>query len=143
MPGPVPAETNPRTTPWYYQPTAFPIAAISLGATTTVTLTAVTTGGTTVNPNFVIGQEVRFLIPYGYGTRQLNNEKGYVISLPSSTQVEVDIDSNLYNAFVASPSGANSNAQLLPVGDINSGQVNSSGRINQLTYISGSFRDIS
>jgi hypothetical protein len=143
MPGPVPAETNPAITPWYYQPTTFPISAVTRGATTTVTLTAVTTGGTTVNPNFVIGQEVRFLIPNGYGIRQLNNQKGYVLSLPSSTSVEVDIDSTSYNAFIVSPSGANSSAQLVPVGDINSGQVNTSGRTNQLTYIPGSFIDIS
>lgn len=143
MPGPVPAYTNPPVTPWYYTPTTFPISAITKGATTTVTLTPTTVGGTTINPNFVVGQEVRFLIPNLYGIRELNKQKGYVISLPSSTQVEVDIDSSLYNAFVNNPSGANSEAQLLPVGDVNNGQINSSGQTGQITYIDGSFRNIS
>ena len=141
--GPTAPQSNPPITPQYHSPSLFSISAITLGATTTVTMTASSIGGTTVNPNYVVGQLVRFIIPPLYGTRQLNQQTGYVISLPSSTQVEVDIDSALYDAFVSSPTGSASVAQISAIGDINSGPINSSGPSSAQTYIDGSFRDIS
>ena len=141
--GPVPAYANPPITPWYYQPSVFPIADITRGRTTLVTMDANTTGGTTVNPNYVIGQLVRFNMTFGYGIRQINKQQGYVISVPSTYVVEVDIDSRFYNDFDTTPTGATTPSQIIAVGDINSGQINSSGRINNLTYIPGSFRVIS
>ncbi len=92
---PIPAYQNVPIEPQFYQPSRFVISAITLGQTTTITTTAAT--------NYVIGQLVRLLVPIPYGSYQLNNLQGYVISLPSSTQVELDIDSSQFNAYVSSP----------------------------------------
>lgn len=141
--GPVPAQSNPPINPWYYQPSLFTIADITRGSTTIVTMNSNTTGGTSVNPNYVVGQKIRFNITFGYGMPQINKQEAYVISVPSTYTVEVNIDSRFYNAFDTSPTGATTPSQIIAIGDINSGQINSSGRINNLTYIPGSFRDIS
>lgn len=204
--GPIAPESNPTINPQYYQPQQFFISAIALGQTTTVTATE--------SMDYVVGQLVRLLIPSYYGSIELNERQGYVLSIPSSTQVVVGIDSSKnVSAFIspyATITGAtqanpcvltanngfsigqkvqvksvegmtqlnntiytilarssttitinvNSSAfgaytaggtatvvstlpQIVAVGDINSGQINSSGRINNLTYINGSFINIS
>lgn len=92
---PAPAYANFPINADFYQPSRFVISNISLGVSTTVT--------TSVAHNYVIGQEVRLLIPFLYGSQQLNQLKGYVLSVPSTTQVVVDIDSSLANSFVANP----------------------------------------
>ena len=84
--GPVPPYTNPPIEPQYYQPSKFYIEDVTLGRTTTVT--------TTEDHNYVIGQLVRLLIPSSFGCVQLNNTQGYVISIPASNEVELDIDSS-------------------------------------------------
>lgn len=138
---PIPPESNPAIRPEFYQPNNFVISAITRGITTTVTNIAEVYPSATVNNNFVVGQLVRFIIPPTFGIRQLNQKTGYVISLPATNQVEVDIDSRLMDAYIAS--SATSPAQIIPVGDINSGRVNATGRTNTGTYILGSFIDIS
>ena len=52
---PTPPYSNPPINPQYFQPNAFVISNISFGQSTTVT--------TVLNNNFVIGQEIRLLIP--------------------------------------------------------------------------------
>lgn len=135
MPGPVPAYSNPAIEPQYYQPSRFEISGITLGATTTITTTAAT--------NYVIGQLVRISIPFPYRCFQLNGQQGYVLSLPTSTSVEVAINSTDYDSFDANPSSSTTPPQITAIGDVNSGQVNSSGRANNVTYINGSFINIS
>lgn len=135
---PTSAYQNPPIEPQFFQPSRFIISAISYGATTIVT--------TTVNLNYVIGQQVRFVIPQQYGAIELNGQLGYVISLPSASEVEVNIVSNGFTAFNDSPTFAPQNLsppQILAVGEINSGSINSSGRIQNGTYIPGSFLNIS
>lgn len=135
-PGPTPPFTNPTIDPTNFQPSRFEISAISLGATTTVT--------TSTAHNYVVGQLVRFLIPYTYGTYQLNNQTGYVLSLPSTTQIEVDVNTSLnYNAFDANPSFGPTPPEVLAVGDINSGIISSTGSTISTTNIPGAFRNIS
>lgn len=92
---PTPAYSNVSIEPQFYQPSRFVISSITKGSTTTVT--------TTEDHNYVIGQAVRLLIPVPYGIYQLNNRQGYVISIPSTTQVVIDIDSTNYNSYIASP----------------------------------------
>lgn len=130
---PVPSYSNPPIEPQYYQPRQFFISAISLGQTTTVT--------TTVDHDYVIGQQVRFIIPKSFGTRQLNEQQGYVIDLPASDQVTVSIDSSSYDTFVLS--SATTRPQIMAIGDINSGIINSNGNLDTGTYILGSFINIS
>jgi len=130
---PIPAYQNlPIESDWY-EPSRFVISAVTRGDTTTVT--------TSVAHNYVIGQQVRFIIPPSFGIRQLNERQGYVISVPSTTQVVVDIDSKLMDAYTSS--SATTVAQILAIGDINSGAINSNGRSDNQTYINGSFLDIS
>lgn len=136
FPGPTPAETNPTIQPQDYAPSLFEITDISLGRQTTVT--------TAEAHNYVVGQLVRFLIPLTYGTFQLNEQTGYVISIPSDTQVVVDIDTSLnYDAFVANPSYGPTPPTINAVGDINTGIISSTGSNLSTTNIPGSYINIS
>lgn len=131
--GPIAPYSNLPINADYYQPSRFVISAISFGQTTTIT--------TTVDNNYVVGQQVRLLIPNANKAVQLNEAQGYVLSLPSSTQVEVSIDSNGTTAFVYQSTGTQ--AQILAIGDINPGQINSNGSQSTVTYVPGSFINIS
>jgi len=133
--GPIAPENNPPINPQYYKPSVFDISAISLGNTTTVT--------TTVDHNYVVGQTVRLLIPMIYGSFQLNEQMANVISIPSSTQVALNLVSTDSKAFVSNPTSGTTQPQIVAVGDVNSGQINSMGRSNNGNYIPGSFIDIS
>lgn len=130
---PIPAYSNVPINPQFYQPRFWFISAITRGRTTTVT--------TTADQDFVVGQLVRFIIPPSFGIRQLNEQQGYVISILSSTQVRVDIDSRFMDAFTSS--SATTQPQIIPIGDVGNGQINNSGRTNNGTYIPGSFINIS
>ena len=129
---PIPPYSNPPIEPQFFQPSNFIISAVSLGITTIIT--------TTTNVNFVIGQLIRLIIPSTFGCRQLNEQTGYVISIPSANQVEVAINSSVnVDAYIAS--SATTPAQINAVGDINTGALNSSR--NTSTIIPGSFINIS
>jgi len=115
-------------------PSRFVIENVALGPTTTVT--------TTEDHNYVVGQFVRLIIPPSFGCYQLNEQAGYVLSVPSSTEVELEINSSMnVDAYVASY--AATQAQILAVGAIGNGQTNANGRSSNLTYIPGSFQNIS
>src|SRR6188474_863791 len=83
---PIPAYQNLPPEPEFYVPRRFVIEGITLGVTTIVT--------TTEDHNYVIGQECRLLIPSPFGSYQLNEVKGNVISIPADDQVELSIDSS-------------------------------------------------
>lgn len=131
---PIPAYSNLPIEPQFYQPSVFVISAISLGQTTTIT--------TTENMNYVVGQQIRLLIPPSFGSIQLNNQTGYVISLPSANQVEVSINSVYADAFISSSSKVQS-AQIVAIGDINQGYTSTNGPNIPLVTIPGSFINIS
>jgi len=129
--GPVPPYNNPPIMPQDYSPRTAFIEDITLGQTTNVEATT--------DLEFVVGQLVRLLIPPGFGCRQLNEVTGYVIDLVSSTTVTVAIDSSVgVDPFVSNPTARNQ-PQIVPVGDVNLGVVNATGRRNTGTYIPGSF----
>lgn len=131
---PIPAFSNVQIQSDFYQPSVFVISAIALGITTTVT--------TTTNHNYVIGQQVRLTIPYGFGTIDLNEKSAIVIAIPAVNQVTLDISSIGMSLFFDNPAST-TKAQIMAIGDVNSGQINSSGRINNITFINGSFINIS
>lgn len=131
--GPIAPLNNLPIHPEYYRPRFFFISAVSLGQTTTVT--------TSTNHDYVIGQECRLIIPPTNGCRQLNEVKGFVISIPGSNQVVLNIDSS-QNVDAFQTSSATTQPQILAIGDINSGAINK-GRTNNGTYIPGSFINIS
>lgn len=131
---PIPAYSNVPIEPQFYQPSRFVISQIILGINTIVT--------TSINHNYVIGQLVRLIIPPNAGCRNLNESQGYVLSIPSPTQVLLSINSTDTDPFIV-PSASSTQAQTLAIGEINSGQTNSNGTVNQVTYIPGSFINIS
>ena len=110
------------------------ISGVTLGQTTTIT--------TTDDMNYVIGQEIRLIIPFSFGCYQLNGQTGYVISIPSGNQIIVSIDSSVnVSNFKSSP--ATTVAQIVAIGDLNFGFINQNGNMNQGTYVPGSFINIS
>jgi hypothetical protein len=131
--GPIAPENNPPINPQYFQPSVFDISAISLGTTTTIT--------TSVNHNYVIGQTIKLLIPQSYGSFQLNGLQGNVISIPAANQVTVTINSQNSNAFHIG--STTTPAQIIAIGDVNTGPINPNGRSNTSTQIQGSFINIS
>jgi hypothetical protein len=138
--GPVPPYANVAIQANFFQPSQFFISAITFGPTTTIT--------TTVNNNYVVGQEVRLIIPPSFGCVQLNESSGFVLSIPSPNQVVVSINSSFnVDPFIAST--AATKAQILSIGDINSGYTSTNG-INILNTngntniaVPGSFINIS
>ncbi len=131
---PIPAYQNVPINAQFYVPNRFVISNVGLGFTTTVT--------TTIPHNYVIGQQVRVIIPPSFGCRQLNESFGYVIQIPSIDQVVIDIDSSK-NVDPYINSQATTVAQILAIGDVNSGVVNALGTRHIGTFIPGSFIDIS
>lgn len=131
--GPIALFNNLPIEAQFYQPSRFVISAISLGTTTTIT--------TTEDNNYVVGQEVRLIIPPSFGSYQLNERTGFIISIPASNQFVLNINSSMnVDAFISS--SATTQAQCVAMGDVNSGQTNT-GRTNNLTYVPGSFINIS
>lgn len=130
---PIPVYSNVPINPQFYQPRFWFINNITRGRLTLV--------DTTMSQDFVVGQLVRFIIPQPFGIRQLNNQQGYVIGINTPTQIIVNIDSSLMDAFTTSSSPTQ--PQILPIGDIGNGQINNRGRIDNVTYIPGSFINIS
>jgi hypothetical protein len=111
------------------------ITALALGAVTTVT--------TAKNHDYVITQQIRLLIPFGYGSVELDGQTGYVTSIPAPNQVIVNIFSQNATPFIASPPYARQVPQIVAIGDANTGAINGNGRIDNGTFIPGSFINIS
>jgi hypothetical protein len=130
---PISPYQNVPIEPQYYLPSQFFISAITLGTTTTVT--------TTVNHNYVIGQQCRLLIPNGFGSRQLNEKTGFVTSIPAANQVVLTLNSQGVDPFINAT--LNTKAQIVAMGDINTGAQNANGPLYMSTFIPGSFIDIS
>lgn len=131
---PIPAYQNMPIDADFYQPSRFVISAVGLGNTTTIT--------TSTDHNYVIGQQCRLIIPPSFGCIQLNEAQGIVLSVPSTTQVVLNIDSSMnVDAYIAS--SATTVAQILAIGDVNEGQLNANGPMNTIPYIPGSFINIS
>lgn len=111
------------------------ITAISSSGVNTVVTTS-------VNNQFAIGQEVQFNIPPEWGMVQLNQLKGYVISVTSNTAT-VNIDSSAFSAFAYPTSAVASRGltfpQITPIGDQNSGGSAPGGVLTSLT-IPGAFQ---
>ena len=131
---PIPIYANVPIQAQFYQPSVFQISNVTLGVTTIVT--------TTVNHNYVIGQSIRLLIPSVFGCFQLNNIQGIVISLPNLNQIEIAINSsqNVDNYIAAS---SKNQAQIIAIGDFNSGIISTTGIVQTSTNIPGSFQNIS
>lgn len=131
---PVPLFQNLPIEAQFYEPSIFNITSITLGATTTVT--------TSLAHNYVIEQQCRLVIPPSFGCRQLNGVTGYVVSIPATNQVVLNLNTTGGDPFVLATSNIQV-AQIAAVGDISSGPINPYGNLNTLSYIPGSFINIS
>ncbi len=132
---PIPIYQNVPIREDFYKPSRFDIEEITLGRTTIVE--------TTVDHNYVIGQQVRLIIPPSCGCIQLNEVLGYVIEIPSQIEVRIDINSSVNVDPYVSSTNPTVIAQILSVGDINQGAINVNGRLRTNTLIPGSFQNIS
>jgi hypothetical protein len=114
--------------PDLYLPGDSIISRVTVGATTTIQ--------TTAQHQLQVGQEVAFRIPSVWGPIELNSLPnvvipgspiyGYVVSVTNLQTVVVNINSTGYTAFNPNQPFASvgrSFAQLVPVGDVNSGGV--------------------
>jgi len=120
----------------YYNPQAAVISSI-----TPVSQTA-TTVVTATDNYYTVGTVVRFVIVKNVGMQELNQAQALVTSITSSTEFTVHADATTMTAF-NSAGNTKQDSMVLPIGDINSGQINSSGRINNTLYINGSFINVS
>lgn len=128
---PTAPESNPPIEPGFFSPSVYEITAISLGVTTTIT--------TAADHNYVVGQLVRLHIPSTYGSYQLTEQQGYVLSIPTDDSVVVGINSTNSNSFVSSPPYGPTKPQICAIGDISSGAINATGRVNNGTTVPGAF----
>ena len=136
--GPIALYNNVPIEPQYFAPWRFVIGGVILGVTTTFKL--VIPPVTTLN--YVVGQQVRVIIPPTFGCRQLNERVGYVLSITLPNKVEVSIDSSIgIDPYIGS--SATTPAQMLAIGDINSGQINSNGVNTPLVTVPGAFINVS
>jgi hypothetical protein len=131
---PIPPYQNLPIEPQNYKPRQFFISGVDLGVETAIT--------TTEDMDYEIGQEVRLLIPPTFGCRQLNNQTGFVVSIPFPNEVTLNIDSS-QNVDPFTSSNSTTQPQILAIGDINNGSTNNQGRINNITYPPGAFINIS
>jgi hypothetical protein len=135
---PTPAYTNPTIQPQFFAPDYFQISAVAKGKTTQVTV--LSTFG--VECNFVVGQQVLFVIPNRFGTIQLNNMTGIVTSIVSPNVFTLNIDSSAFSDFIATPDRERQIAQVLPAGTFRTGNINPNPSDVGLT-IPGSFTNTS
>ncbi len=132
---PIPAFQNLPIESQFYIPSRFVIINVTLGQTTIIT--------TSIDHDYVIGQEIRLIIPSSFGCFQLNEFTGFVLSIPQLDQIEVSIDSSRnVDQFILS-SNTTVVAQVLAIGDVNTGAINPYGAYPTKTYIPGSFINIS
>jgi hypothetical protein len=132
FPGPTPPFNNPPIQPYFFKPSQFIISNIVLGQTTTVT--------TVLPNNYVVGQQIRLLIPSGYGCTQLDEVKGFISSILSTTDFVTTIDSSQnVNAFISSPPNVINYPQVIAIGDINFGISNPNGTVLSTVTIPGAF----
>lgn len=99
---------------------------------------------TSNNHSFVVGNEVQFFIPQEWGMTQLSGQTGFVLSIPSTTEFTVNIDTTQFNAFVTpSPSSivVINPAQVAGIGDSNTGQLAPGGVLPVPNTVSGAFKN--
>ena len=134
--GPIAPENNPPINPEYYSPNFATLQAVS-------SINPFQTHITTTEPNeFVVGQLVRFVLASNTGMLVLNEQTAYITSLIDDENFIIAFDVSQANPFNSSRNPVQSSF-VIPVGAVNSGQINSSGRINNLLYPPGAFINIS
>lgn len=131
--GPIAPYSNVPIQEQFYEPRRYQIEDITRGATTTVT--------TTADHDFVVGNQARINLPPEFGMYQINGKQALVISIPASDQIELQLDSQQYDAYVSATS--TQVPQIIPIGEFNSGYISTTGRVVSDINIPGAFINIS
>lgn len=116
---PTPAFTNVAIAPQFYAPSYFQITNVSQSPNAQVTV--VSNFGRTLN--FVVGQEVSFVIPSKYQMYQLDGLTGVVVTLVDANNFTVNIDTTAFTAFDPAPLNERQIAQVIPSGTYNTGNI--------------------
>lgn len=118
---PTPAYNNQPIQSQFFVPSYFQISGITFGDTTTITVLP----NFGRDCNFVVGQQVLFLIPNSYGTIQMNKKQGIVLEILTSLRFTVNINTSgaNYTAFNPTPTAERQIAQVLPAGTFNTGNI--------------------
>ena len=90
-----------------FTPRFFYIIAITLGVRTVLQFST--------DHDYVLGEYVSTRVSQPYGTKELNNVRGKIISLTSDT-VTIDVDSNGFTPFIYPVSGKNTPPVCVPAG---------------------------
>ncbi len=145
FPGPIAPQNNPIPQPDWFQPSRFTISAITRGITTTVTvLPSLFDNQDPVNLNYVVGQQVRFIIPPPYGIRQINELDALVLEITGLNQFIANINTvNNFNDFIPTPTYGPTLPHVMAIGDVNSGTINAVGRKSTGLFPPGTFINIS
>jgi hypothetical protein len=97
---------------------------------TNVTNSNIATVTTVSDHNYVINQQVQFFIPSQWGMRQLNQLKGYVLTIPTSNEFTVNINTSQFDAFITPTPPTYiviDPAQVMGIGETNYGQSSPGG----------------
>ena len=117
----------------YYVPYVVEITAISNAYPTVVT--------TSPNHAYVVGNTARLYIPQAYGMSQANLLSATILAVSSNTAT-MDLDTRGFDAFsVPSPAPAQP-AQLVPVGDDNTGYKSPGAVPPEYQTVPGAFTPI-
>lgn len=99
-----------------YYPVARQISGITNAQNASVTFTA--------DHGYLVGQRLGFRVDTDYGMFQINQKYGQVTSIPSDTEVVVDVDSSTWDAFVIPGSTDQADPMCVPT---SSGFIEESG----------------
>lgn len=94
--------------------------------------------------DYVINQEVQFFIPPQWGMRQLNQLKGYILTIPNPDEFTVNIDTSQFDAFVIPTPAAFvviDDAVVVGIGDANYGQSSPGGVVPLPQTIPGAYEN--
>ena len=119
-----------------YSPFICDITAVTQAQEATIT--------TSIDHGFIVGNQIQCFIPPQYGMRQLNNLKGYVSAVPSTTQITVTINTLAFDSFVVPSVPALvviDPAQVSGIGDSNTGTVAPSGVLSAPNTVPGAFEN--
>lgn len=115
----------------YLRPVVTIPSALSLVAATRevqMVITVAITNTTTQANTYVVGMSVKLTIPKPYGMIQANGQVGKILSIVGS-DMQLDIDSSLYDPFVLPISSAQGPATISPSGSRNLEYSNLTNRV--------------
>lgn len=99
---------------------------------------------TTDDHDYVVNQQVQFFIPPQWGMRQLNQLKGYVLTIPNPDEFTVTIDTSQFDAFIT-PTPPSfvviDTAAVVGIGDANYGQSSPGGVVPLPQTIPGAYQN--